>query len=164
MKNKDAFSPSVIMVAYLVRHGEAKSEAENPRRPLSQRGREGVERVARAVAKKGLVVNQIFHSDKVRARETAEILAHHLTPKSGICEIKGLAPEDDPLIAKAELETAQSSLMLVGHLPHLGRLASLLVTGKPDVKEVDFAAAAIVCLSKQNGGWKISWGLDPSSA
>jgi phosphohistidine phosphatase len=151
------------MVAYLVRHGEAKSEAENPHRPLSERGREGVERVARAVAKKGLGVNQIFHSDKVRARETAEILAFHLSPKSGMCEIKGLAPLDDPLIAKAELETAQSSLMLVGHLPHLGRLASLLVTGKPDVKTVDFTAAAVVCLSKQNGGWIISWGLDPTS-
>ena len=152
------------MVAYLVRHGEAKSEAENPQRPLSERGREGVERVARAVATKGLRVNQIFHSDKVRARETAEILASHLSPKCGMCEIKGLAPQDDPLIAKAELETAQNSLMLVGHLPHLGLLASLLVTGKPEVKKVDFAAASIVCLSKQNGGWIISWCLDPSSA
>ncbi len=81
-----------------------------------------------------------------------------------MCEIKGLAPQDDPLIAKAELETAQSSLMLVGHLPHLALLASLLVTGKPDVKKVDFPAASIVCLSKQNGGWIISWCLDPSSA
>lgn len=151
------------MDAYLVRHGEAQSEAENPQRPLSEQGREGVERVARAVAKKGLGVNQIFHSDKVRARETAEIFAHHLSPKSGMYEIKGLAPLDDPLIARAELETAQSSLMLVGHLPHLGLLASLLVKGKPDVKTIDFAAAAIVCISKQNGGWKISWGLDPSS-
>jgi phosphohistidine phosphatase len=151
------------MKAFLVRHGEAKAEAENPQRPLSDRGREEVERVARAVAKKGLGVDQILHSDKVRARETAEILAHHLSPNGGMCEIKGLAPQDDPMLAKAELETAQSSLMLVGHLPHLGRLASLLVTGKPDLKTVDFAAASILCLSKQNGGWKISWILDPAS-
>ncbi len=152
------------MNAYLVRHGEATSEAEDPRRPLSERGREEVERVARAVAKKGPRVYQIFHSDKLRAKETAEILARYLFPHKGMCEFKGLGPQDDPLIAKAELKAAQNSLMLVGHMPHLGRLSSRLVPGNPYGKAIDFPAAAVVCLSQRNGGWKVSWTMDPASA
>lgn len=152
------------MDAYLVRHGEAKSEEEDVRRPLSERGREEVERVARAMAKKGLGVYQIFHSDKVRAKETAEILARFLSPLKGMCELKGLGPQDDPLIATEELKATQNSLMLVGHLPHLGRLASLLVAGNSRGKEINFPAAAVVCLSQRNGGWKVRWTLDPASA
>lgn len=152
------------MVIYLVRHGEARSAADDPRRPLSDRGREEVDKIARAVAKKEPKVAKILHSGKVRARETAEILARYLSPPSGMCETKGLEPEDDPLLAKAELESAKASLMLVGHLPHLSRLVSLLVTGGPDEETVDFPAAAIVCLSHGGRGWKVSWTMDPASA
>ena len=35
-----------IMKLYLVQHGEAKSKAEDPQRPLTERGREDVARVA----------------------------------------------------------------------------------------------------------------------
>ncbi|MFQ5849706.1 MAG: phosphohistidine phosphatase SixA [Candidatus Binatia bacterium] len=152
------------MEVYLVRHGEAKSEAEDPRRPLSKRGREEVEKLGRAVGQKGLGVAKILHSDKARARETAKILARYLSPPGGMCEIKGLGPQDDPLLARAELEATEGPLMLVGHLPHLSRLASLLVTGNPEGKTVDFPAAALVCLSRSEGGWKVKWILDPASA
>jgi len=143
---------------YLVRHGEAKSEAEDPRRPLSDQGRKEVERVACTAGKRSLGVSQILHSDKLRARETAEILARYLSPPGGVHEIKGLGPQDDPLVAKAELEAAQSSLMLVG------RLVSMLVTEDPDKEVVDFPAAAIVCLSHGEGVWKVCWTLVSASA
>src|SRR3989338_253964 len=94
------------MEAFLVRHGEARSEHEDPKRPLSGPGREGVEKVARALAAKKVVVAAILRSDKLRAEETAEILARSLLPRAGVREIRGLAPEDDPWLAKAELKEA----------------------------------------------------------
>jgi phosphohistidine phosphatase len=148
---------------FLVRHGEAKPEHENPRRPLTDQGRKDVERVARAAAAKKITVAEILHSDKLRAGETAEILARYLSPRT-VRQIARLAPEDDPLIAKAELETADRPLMLVGHLPHLGRLASLLVTGNEEKKVVDFPAAAMACLSYSAGIWKVRWILAPEAA
>src|ERR1700675_4810039 len=107
---------------FLVRHGEAKPDRDDPRRPLSDRGRTDVEKIARAAAAKKIKVAEILHSDKLRAKETAEILARFLSPAGGVRQISELAPEDDPLLAAAELEAAVASLMLVGHLPHLGRL------------------------------------------
>ncbi len=149
---------------YLVRHGEAKPEHEDPRRPLSAQGRKEVEKVARAVAAKEIKVAEILHSDKLRARETAEILARFLSPRDGLREIQGLSPQDDPLVAKAELEAAEAPLMLVGHLPHLSRLAVLLVNGDAENQVVDFSPAAVVCLSHSKGTWGIKWTLTPDAA
>jgi len=151
------------MDLYLVRHGEAKSEAEDPRRPLSVRGREEVEKASRAAVKKGMRAARILHSDKLRAKETAEILASAVLPPEGTSEFNGLAPQDDPLLAKAEVWAGEQPLILVGHLPHLERLASLLVSGDQGTHVVDFLTGTIACLSQGKRGWKIKWALNPAS-
>lgn len=152
------------MDVYLVQHAEAKPEHEDPARPLTDRGREEVQQVARHAAKIGLNVSEIRHSGKLRAKQTAEILAERLSPHRGIREMKGLAPMDDPAEAKAELEAAQEPLMLVGHLPHLSRLASVLLVGDPGREIIRFRMGAIVCLSKIEGGWVVKWMLTPELA
>jgi len=151
------------MEFYLVRHGEAKPASEDPARPLTDRGRKEVERVARAVAAKEIKVSEILHSDKLRAKQTAEILARLLCPSGGVREIGGLAPEDDPQVAKVEMEVSQEPLMLVGHLPHLSRLASLLVTGDAARDTVEFPSAAVVCLSRAESAWQVRWTLRPEA-
>ena len=149
------------MEFFLVRHGEARHESEDPRRPLSERGRRDVNAVARAAAAKKIRVAAILHSDKLRARETAEIFGRLVAPTSGVRQITGLAPEDDPEIAKAEFETAGEPVMLVGHLPHLARLASLLLSGDSERPTVEFSTATIACLSWNAGSWKFVWSLSP---
>lgn len=152
------------MEFFLVRHGEAKSEHDDPRRPLSDQGRKQVGEVARAVAAKQIRVRAILHSDKLRAKETAEILAGALLPRDGIRRMQGLSPEDDPWVARGELEAAAEPLMLVGHLPHLGRLASLLLTGDAERGVVDFRPATVVCLSRSGEEWEIRWIVSPETA
>ena len=149
------------MDLYLVRHGEAKLEEEDPARPLSERGRGEVERVGRALARLGLGVSEIRHSGKLRARETAEILGRHLRPGRGLGQTPGLAPNDDPAAARATAEEATESLMLVGHLPHLSGLASLLLTGDPSREVVAFRMASVVALRLGPEGWRLGWALTP---
>jgi phosphohistidine phosphatase len=146
---------------YLVRHGEARSASEDSRRPLSARGRREVEAVARVAAAKKITVATIVHSDKLRARETAEILARLIAPANDVRQISGVAPDDDPEIAKAEMEASTAPLMIVGHLPHLARLASLLLTGDSERPTVEFSTATIACLSWNAGSWKCSWIIGP---
>jgi phosphohistidine phosphatase len=66
------------MEVYLVQHGEAKPKEEDANRPLTSRGRREVSLVSSYVAGVGIRVVQIFHSGKLRARETAQIFAEHL--------------------------------------------------------------------------------------
>jgi phosphohistidine phosphatase len=51
--------------------------------------------------------------------------------------------------------------MLVGHLPHLSRLVSLLLTRNPKIQVVRFRNAGIVCLTQQEGKWAVDWVMQP---
>jgi phosphohistidine phosphatase len=151
------------MNIYLVRHGEAVSEKSDPERPLTSSGREAVERIARMAAAKNVKVSAIFHSGILRARQTAEILARPLQPTLGVRQLSGLLPQDDPGIAKAELEAGENPIMLVGHLPHLNRLVALLLSGDVESQVMEFPPAAMVCCSNDTSKWKISWTLTSHS-
>ena len=154
------------MKLYLVQHGEARSKAEDPQRPLTERGREDVARVAAFAATAGCQVGQIRHSGKRRAEETASILAEHLSPTEGAVVISELAPRDivRPMAEalQDETKTKAEPVMLVGHLPFLDRLASLLVTGDPDHSIVRFQMGGIVCLVREEKNWTIGWIVTPN--
>lgn len=149
------------MYLYLVRHGDAKAEEVDPERPLSDRGWAEVQRVARHVGRLGLPVAEIRHSDKLRATQTAETFAKLLSPPHGVRQARGLNPMDDPAIAREDIEVFPESLMLVGHLPHLGRLARSLLGLDREI--FDFPPAAVVCLVRTDRGWRLEWILTPES-
>lgn len=149
------------MKVYLVRHGDAVSANENPQRPLSAKGRQSVERTARLALARKVQVSTIYHSGILRALETAQIFGQLLAPPLGLEEHAGLLPEDDPAIVKAELEMTTHSILLVGHLPYLNRLAALLIAGDPEHGVVQFAPAMMACCSKESDRWNIDWTLAP---
>jgi phosphohistidine phosphatase len=149
------------MKLYLVRHGEAKSKAEDPQRSLTDRGREEVARVAAYTISSGVRVVQIRHSGKRRAEETAIILGEHLSPVEGVNSVPGLAPNDDVHPMVEILNSQTQPVMLVSHLPFLGRLASQLVSGNPNTSVAQFQAGSIVALVRENGDWALSWVISP---
>ena len=142
---------------FLVRHGDAVTAAENPLRPLSAAGRLRVERVAQTALQRGAQPCAIYHSGILRAIETGEILARHLPSVERIAALSGLQPEDDPALVKAELDTANESLMLVGHLPFMSRLAGLLIFGDPERQAAEFVPGSMLCCVRSPASWKISW-------
>jgi len=150
------------MLVYLVRHGDAKPEEVDPERPLSDRGWAEVERVARHLGRLRLPLAEICHSDRLRARQTADLLAKHLLPALGTRAARGLGPMDDPALVREDLDAFPGPLMLVGHLPHLDRLArSLLQTNGALFA---FPPAAVLCLVRADTGWRVDWLLTPQLA
>ena len=150
------------MRLYLVQHGEAKREEEDPSRPLTDRGREEVRRVAEYAARVGVKVDRIIHSGKLRAAQTAEIMAEALKPPKGVEGADGLDPLADPKIWAERLRGVGEDLMIVGHLPHLSRLASLLLTGREDLEPVKFRMGGLVCLERDEAGkWSVLWAIRP---
>jgi phosphohistidine phosphatase len=150
------------MNVYLVQHAEAKSDLEDPLRPLSAKGREDITRVSAYLSQLNIPVSKIFHSTKLRAKQTAEILFEHLKPGRGVSDADGLSPLDDPAIWAERLRDLPDGVVLVGHLPHLARLASLLLCGATDKNIVSFRMAGIVCLKRDDtGSWSMQWMLKP---
>ena len=86
------------------------------------------------------------------------------SPAEGVSEHKGLGPLDDPREAKLLVEQAERPVMLVGHLPHLSRLAAALISGAPEKEVVKFRMAGVVCLGLSNAGWAVNWALTPDIA
>jgi phosphohistidine phosphatase len=151
------------MKLYLVQHGEAKPKSEDPERPLTDQGRADVARVAAFAHRAGIEVPQIRHSGKLRAGETAAILAEHLGPAGGVSAIPGLAPQDDAGRVAELLSRETEPLMLVGHRPFMDRLVGLLVTGQKERAVVSFQQGGIVCLERdpQTWAWAVRWVVTP---
>jgi len=149
------------MKLYLVRHGTAESAFTDPTRPLSRRGQSEVACVAEAVARAGASVGVIYHSVKTRARQSAEIFADHLHPQAGTQEIQGLNPNDDPGGILPVIQAAEEDIVLVGHLPYMGRLSSLLLTGDSDRMMIGFHTATTACFSGEADQWWLEFLLHP---
>lgn len=152
------------MFLYLVQHAEAKREEEDPSRPLTEKGIQEIKKTASHASKLNLSIQQISHSTKLRAKQTAEILAENLKPLGGVLETDGLAPMDHPVIWAERLKDIKDDIMLVGHLPHLAKLASLLLCGNPEKEIVSFKMAGIVCLKRDDEGrWSLRWMITPET-
>ena len=153
------------MYVYLVQHALAKEKHEDPNRSLSDEGRADITKMAAFVAEHlKIEVDTIVHSGKTRAEQTAGVLAEKLSPAVGVKAADGLAPLDDPAIWARRLESATEDIMLVGHLPHLSKLAAKLVCGDDSQAVVSFRNAGIVCLNRDNANdWSVRWALDPDT-
>jgi phosphohistidine phosphatase len=153
------------MNVYLVQHANAKSKEEDPDRPLSDVGREDIRCVAGFLDQNAdLDVARIYHSGKTRARQTAETIGAFLNPQEGIQAAEGLDPLADPAVWAERLTSEGSDSMLVGHLPHLSRIASLLLTGDPEAGIVTFQQGGVVCLasSEEDTVWSLWWMVIPA--
>ncbi len=150
------------MHLYLIQHALAKSKEDDPERGLADEGIGELEKTARFFSRLEPAVDAIWHSGKKRARQTADILAGALGREAVVSEHAGLAPMDDVGPAAAVIEKADiGNLVLVGHMPHVSRLASLLLTGDSESGVVLFRNAGIVFLVEGEGKWQVGWVVTP---
>jgi len=152
------------MFLYLVQHAEAKKVAEDPERDLTERGRIDIESVAHYVKRLKVEVKQILHSGKARARSTANVLAWHLKPPAGVSETSGLAPLDEPEIWADRIAQMDEDIMLVGHLPHLARLAAILISGDKEKSVINLQMGGLVRLRRMEADqWAVDWMVLPET-
>src|SRR3954468_249664 len=114
------------MVVYLVHHGDAVGPHVDARRPLSDRGRTEVARLAAEAAAKGARPAVVWHSGKLRARQTAEAFWRTCNALADFSATRDLQPGDPPEWIRDRLRGEARDVMIAGHYPHLPRLLSLL--------------------------------------
>jgi len=154
---------------YLVRHGMAKSAGEDPERGLTADGEKDIEKIGASLKKRGLTLDNIFHSPKKRASQTAHIISDCLSHDGGSAtqselspELSdGLLPEDDPEQWADRLEDMDCDTMLVGHLPYMGILTSLLRCGDEYNGVEDFSPGTVVCLERAGESYELLWKIAP---
>jgi phosphohistidine phosphatase len=121
----------------LMRH--AKSAWDDPHqkdidRPLSLRGRKAAPRVGAWLKAEGYRPDLVLCSTAARARETLELVEPSLPGGTEVTFLRALymAAPREMLDEIAKAPAAVATVMLVGHNPGIGSLASLLAgTGDP---------------------------------
>ena len=151
------------MNIYLMQHGKPVPKEKDPEKPLSKWGRDEVESIAGFLKKAGIQVEAVYHSGKTRARQTAEIMSSKINPGKKPQKRGGLSPLDDVRAIAEEIKQEQKDFMIVGHLPHLEKLISLLITGSDSSHFVRFQQGGVVCLmtNETEKNWAIAWMLVP---
>ena len=135
---------------YLVRHAIAEPRGETPdaERRLTVQGARRMRRAALGLKRLGLVPDLILSSPLRRAEETAGILLPILSPDVSIEIYEPLAPgcPVPQVISGLQKYRRAHRLVLVGHQPALGELASQLLSSSSTLVPLPFkkgGAAAI---------------------
>jgi len=152
------------MDLFLVHHGAAVGPEVDPQRPLSAAGREAVERVAAAAAARGAQPVVVWHSGKLRARQTAEAFWRACNALAELSATRDLQPDDPPVFIRDRLRLEPRAIMLVGHYPHLPRLLEMLMG-----PGATFPQHGIVALTTADDGvsWREKWrvaGTEPDGS
>ena len=152
------------MHIYLVQHGAAVPKDENPEKPLSDSGRNDIKKMASFLARSHVSAARVIHSGKLRALETALLLAEVLGPGNVVEEVEsGLAPNDSTDALFAAIDGWTEDTIVVGHLPFMSKMVSRLVTGNEDETVVHFKSGSVARLERgeNGGGWTVTWFLRP---
>jgi phosphohistidine phosphatase len=149
------------MKLYLARHGEYATN--DIKAPLSSKGIEDVQRLADFLASLEIHVANIFHSEKLRAQQTAELLAKGFVSAQPAQIRQGLNPNDDVAVFAHEITGWDDDMLVVGHLPFMSRLTGKLVANDEYKELIAFQPGTIVCLENiQVDRWMIDWVVNPS--
>jgi len=145
------------MFLYLVHHGEAVGPDVDPRRPLSPYGRAAVDRLAAQCALRGAKPAVVWHSGKLRAKQTAEAYWRACNALAEFSAARNLQPDDPPQWIADQLVGESRDMLIAGHYPHLPRLLALL-TGVGH-GTVDFPLHGFVALETVDEGktWSEVW-------
>jgi phosphohistidine phosphatase len=135
------------MTLYLVHHAHALGPHVDAQRRLSAEGLAHAERLAAEAHAAGVSPATIWHSGKLRARQTAEAFLRRCNPSATFRMVRGLRPEDSPAGLREVLAAETADLMIVSHMPLLPALASMLY---PAVGE--FPLHGLVALERGEGG------------
>jgi phosphohistidine phosphatase len=140
----------------LVHHGDAVGPAIDPMRPLSSVGRAATERVAMAAAARGAKPDVVWHSGKLRARQTAECYWRACNPFAPITAERGLLPDDPPNWIRDRLIGETRSILLASHMPYLPRLLALLAPASTG----SFPLHGCVALESDGDAWTEVWRIE----
>lgn len=157
---------------YLMRHGiaaEPSPSTKDADRALTAEGVRKTSQVAVGLRALGIAPDLILASPLRRAEETARLTADVLAPAVGVELFPPLAAGATPaaeLVKALRIARGARHVMLVGHQPDLGELASFLLTGSTGLAPLPFRKASVAAigvgsLPPRDAG-VLEWFLTPS--
>lgn len=147
----------------ILRHGQASQDPrfEDFDRPLTDKGRKHLPRMAAFVARSKVKPDWIVSSPAQRAKESADLLAESLQFSRSIVwnERAYLASAITLLEILRETPDVAEHLVIVGHNPGMSDLAAGLCAGGDFRLNIQLPTGALATLSAQIVHWRqLRWG------
>ncbi len=144
------------MRVYLLHHADAVGPHVDPQRPLSAEGHDHAGRLAELARTRGCAPAAIWHSGKLRARQTAEPFWRVCAPFAEFKMVRGLSPDDAPEIIVTSILKESRDLLAAGHMPNI---ASVLRRLAGDAAA--FPPHGLVAIESNDQGvsWHEAWRL-----
>jgi phosphohistidine phosphatase len=146
------------MRLYIVRHAIAAPHGtpgvQDDDRSLTEEGIKKMRQAAVGLRNLEYIPELIFTSPLIRARQTAEILLDVLGKGIELKIMPSLAPSGprrDLYQSIASSQKRLNSLMLVGHQPSLGQIASELICGSPECS-IELKKGGVCSIELTHGG------------
>ncbi len=140
------------MEIYLIRHGiavprEAPEAIDDAGRHLTPEGIRKVRRGAKALRRLKIVIDEVWSSPLLRARQTADLIAAEFGITSRVREIDALRPGAafPALVDELRMHADSAGLALVGHEPFLSEFTSMVTTGTKSMA-IDFRKGGVACI------------------
>ena len=150
------------MKLYLVQHGNSNPKDVDPKKGLSEKGLADVKKMAEFLKPLALSVGEVWHSGKARAAQTADLLLPAITATRGATKQEGLAPNDPVAPIVSKINGLSEDMMIVGHLPFLGKFASALLDTAEPVDVIVFQQGGVVSLERsESRAWSVRWMVIP---
>lgn len=148
----------------LVHHGEAVPEETDPLRPLTPTGRADIESLGEFLASSGVEIPRIVHSGKLRAADSAQILADKLGGAVPVEAMERISPKDTPVWLTEEVMQWNEGALIVSHTPFLSRFVSRLLFGGEQPYVLQFTPGTAACLARRpaSKAWTLDWILRPT--
>ena len=148
------------MNLYILHHGEAVAKEIDAERPLSEQGIRDIRILALHMQNMGVQLGNVFHSGKLRAQQSARLVAETISPGVQPVKTEGLNPNDDPTVIIEDIEQMDENILIASHMPFVSRLCSTLLTGTTDA---EFASmpGTLFCLEKTDNKWRLAYMLRP---
>src|ERR1700716_1187784 len=150
------------MHLFLVHHGDAVGPEIDARRPLSPVGELAVARAAADAAARGARPTVVWHSGKLRARQTAEAFWRACNALAEFSATRDLQPDDRPEWIRDRLRGESRDVLIAGHYPHLPRLLTLMLSTTDGANMPSFPQHGIVAVHTDDEGktWNELWRLE----
>lgn len=150
------------MKLYLVQHGGAFNKEEDSNRPLTDKGKSDVTKIAKFLKQADIKIERILHSGKLRALQTAESIDSTIETSVEVESCGIINPKDDPRAFAWQDDSWDKDMLVVGHLPFLAKLVSHLIIDSEDITLTTFKPGSVVCLAcDDNKKWTIEWMIRP---
>jgi phosphohistidine phosphatase len=113
-------------------------------------------RLAALAQGRGVAPAAIWHSGKLRARQTAEPFWRLCSPFAEFKMVRGLGPDDPPGVIHLAILEETKDLLIAGHMPNIAAILRRLVGDA-----ADFPHHALVAVESDDLGvsWRELWRL-----